>query len=44
MMHAVLIILQEYSNVTEIEFYSLRGVLRIGKKKIYTECFTLCVC
>ena len=43
MTHTVLVILQEYGNGTEIEIYSLRGILELGNF-FYTECFTLCVC
>ena len=43
MIHAILVIPQEYINITEIETYSLRGILEWGKL-FYTECFKLCVC
>ena len=43
MFHTILVIPQEYINVTEIETYSLRGILEWGKL-FYTECFKLCVC
>ena len=42
MIHAILVIPQEYINVTEIETYSLRGILEWGKL-FYTMFQTLCV-
>ena len=42
MFHTILVIPQEYINVTEIETYSLRGILEWGKL-FYTMFQTLCV-
>ena len=42
MIHAILVIPQEYINVTEIETYSLRGILEWGKR-FYIVFQTLCL-
>ena len=43
MTHTVLVILQEYGNGTEIEIYSLRGILELGKFFLHRVLHTLCV-